>query len=261
MPDVHPSPAVIVGVDGSAAASSAAVWAVDEAASRNLPLKLVYVIHQGGAETDPAADTLARDALAGARRAVEAAAGTRAVRVETEVLRGNPLATLIELSRSAAMLSVGAMGLAHTCHRAGSTAAALAGSARCPVAVIHPPAPDRQEISRHADCIVAEVDAAPENMAVLGWAMAEAGLRGAPLRVITALPPELIAHRIAHWTQRYPQVRVESVSMVDDAARYLVEHARSIGLFVSSVRDRRSLALTGDADSCSVLTVGGGRSW
>lgn len=191
---------------------------------------------------------------------------TRPLRVETEVLRGNPLATLIDLSRSAAMVSVGAIGVAHTCHHAGSTAAALAGCADCPVAVIHPPAAGRQDFHRRTGRIVAEVDGSPENVAVLGLAMAEASLRDAALQVITALPPEHLEHRISHWAAHYPDVRVEVISRLgdgsrDDITRYLVEHAESIQLFVSGVRDRRSLGFPGDAGGCSVLTVGGGRRW
>ena len=37
-----PSPAVVVGIDGSRSAVGAALWAVDEAVSRDIPLRLVY---------------------------------------------------------------------------------------------------------------------------------------------------------------------------------------------------------------------------
>lgn len=249
---LHSSPGVVVGVDGSPAATSAALWAADEATSRGLALTLVHVIYQPGPDTA----AVARAALAGAQRAVEAAPapGSQPVRVQATVLRGNPLATLIELSRTAALVSVGSIGVAHTCHRAGSTAAALAGSADCPVAVIH-----QQPGGRRAGRIVAEVDAAPENVAVLGWAMAEARLRGAPLAVITSGDPALLQPRIENWVRRYPDVHLASVSRVDDVTGYLAEQADAIRLFVSGIRDRRSLGFTDDAGGCSVLTVGGGR--
>ena len=35
---------VVVGIDGSRAAVGAALWAVDEAVSRDIPLRLVYAI-------------------------------------------------------------------------------------------------------------------------------------------------------------------------------------------------------------------------
>ncbi len=39
-----PQPSVVVGIDGSQAAIQAAEWAVDEAVSREVPLRLVEVI-------------------------------------------------------------------------------------------------------------------------------------------------------------------------------------------------------------------------
>ena len=37
-------PSVVVGVDGSRSALDAALWAVDEAVSRDVPLRLVYAV-------------------------------------------------------------------------------------------------------------------------------------------------------------------------------------------------------------------------
>ena len=39
-----PSRSVVVGIDGSRSALDAALWAVDEAVSRDIPLRLVYAI-------------------------------------------------------------------------------------------------------------------------------------------------------------------------------------------------------------------------
>ncbi len=36
---------VIVGIDGSPASESAALWAAQEAASRNVELRLIYVVN------------------------------------------------------------------------------------------------------------------------------------------------------------------------------------------------------------------------
>ncbi len=239
--------AVVVGIDGSPAARNAAVWAAGEAADKNLPLKLVYVIHSAAEPTDPPDPVAAASsALADARDAVQTTPG---LQVETESLHGNPLATLIELSRSAAMVAVGSVGMAHSCHRAGSTAAALAGSAGCPVAVIRNP-----DSVQRAGPIVAEVDASPDNRAVLGWAMAEAKLRHAPLRVITS--DELLRRRLDEWAQRHPDLPIDTVTATDIGG-YLGANAGSIQLFVSGTRDRRSLGWAEDTGGCSVLTVGG----
>ncbi len=48
------SPAVVVGIDGSPTAVDAALWAVDEAVSRDIPLRLVYAIDTDNTSgTDP----------------------------------------------------------------------------------------------------------------------------------------------------------------------------------------------------------------
>lgn len=49
-----PPPAVVVGIDGSRTAVDAALWAVDEAVSRDIPLRLVYAIDpDNNSGTDP----------------------------------------------------------------------------------------------------------------------------------------------------------------------------------------------------------------
>src|ERR1700730_755035 len=95
-----PQPSVVVGIDGSQAAIQAAEWAVDEAVSREVPLRLVEVIPQQAAPA-PFASVgnvgmeveYAEAALRIAAAAV-AAAG-KPVKVETAILQGDSAATLI----------------------------------------------------------------------------------------------------------------------------------------------------------------------
>lgn len=71
MSNSHPAPAVVVGVDGSNAATHAALWAIDEAVSRDIPMRLVYVIDPRDASTARACEArlaAARTALADAHR-------------------------------------------------------------------------------------------------------------------------------------------------------------------------------------------------
>jgi nucleotide-binding universal stress UspA family protein len=51
MPRSHLSSAVIVGVDGSESALRAALWAIDEAVSRDIPLRLVCAVEPRVPET------------------------------------------------------------------------------------------------------------------------------------------------------------------------------------------------------------------
>ena len=179
MSNSHPAPAVVVGVDGSRAATQAALWAIDEAVSRDIPMRLVYVIDPRDASTARACEArlaAARTALADAHRSVDATGVP--VKIETDILCGRPLTKLMEESRSAALICVGSIGLNHACHGGTSVATSLARSARCPVAVIHQPA--RRSATPKVSSVLAEVD----NGMVLRHAFEEARLRGATVRAL-----------------------------------------------------------------------------
>ena len=83
-------PAVVVGIDGSRSAVDAALWAVDEAVSRDIPLRLVYAIDPGRPpEHDPrrAARELAAAEIA-VRYAYTAVESTdKPVKIEVEILQ------------------------------------------------------------------------------------------------------------------------------------------------------------------------------
>jgi nucleotide-binding universal stress UspA family protein len=204
-------PSVVVGVDGSKAASNAAQWAVDEAVHRDIPLRLVYVIDPldiPGALTPEGRLAAARAALHNAQVAAESSG--KPVKIESEIVWGKPLTKLMEESRSAALVSIGSIGLNHARHGRGAVAAALAEAALCPVAVIRRPV---VAASSHAGSIVADVD----NAVVLRHALDEARLRAAPLRAMSVSPfgdgsPSAQAQldrRIERWTRLYPDVQVE----------------------------------------------------
>jgi nucleotide-binding universal stress UspA family protein len=216
-----PGPAVVVGVDGSKAALHAAVWAVDEAINRDIPLRLVYVIdplhpvgaggHDAGHDGPQAA---ACRALHDARQAVE---GTgEPVKVESEILWGKPLTTLMGESRYAAMVCIGSIGLNHACRGGGSVAAALATSALCPVAVINggPAAPPVSGIAVGVD-----------NGMVLRHAFEEARLRGVPVRFISGngSSPTQLGRRLMRWTRLYPDVQVETGTHIGPDHLFVVD--------------------------------------
>ena len=124
---------VVVGVDGSDAAINAAKWAIDEAISRDVPLRIVHVTHIEGDEAAPE-DAFrldvqyAESSLRAATAAVEATG--KPVKIETEILWGSPDTALIDESRNAAMICVGSVGIGAIARRTvGSTAATLAEKA------------------------------------------------------------------------------------------------------------------------------------
>ena len=195
MPEPFTPPSIVVGVDGSRGAVRAALWAIDEAVSRDIPLRLVYAIEPSGSDTvDPQEE--ARQ-LASAELAVRYAANAveateRPVKVEIEILQGRPIATLVEASRAAAMICVGAVGLKHFDHnRIGSTATALVGSAHCPVVIVRG---SDGATAHDSGWVVVELDESPDSAAVLQFGVQEARLRDAPLRVLSS------------WQSRYTDV-------------------------------------------------------
>lgn len=133
---------VLVGIDGSKAAISATAWAIEEATSSDVPLRLVHVTHIEEASLSQAEDfrldvEYAEAALRAASAAVEATG--KPVKVDTAVLRGWGYvdAPLADESRDSSMMCVGSVGIGRVASMVlGSTAAALAKHAHCPVAII-----------------------------------------------------------------------------------------------------------------------------
>jgi nucleotide-binding universal stress UspA family protein len=266
MRDLGVASSVVVGIDGSQSAIQAALWAVDEAVSRDIPLRLVY-LSDAASLSSPDAKLVhlaaARSALDGAQRTVEAT-GTP-VKIETEILCGNPLTKLSEQSRSAAMICIGSMGIKHACYGEGSVARALPGSARCPVAVVHQPV--RWPPSPATDTIV--VDA--ENDLVLQHAFEEAKLRRAALRAIALwcaeIPEDLadgnrlaqaqLDRRISHLRRMYPDVVVEAAAIHGDLGTFLAELGQSVQLLVTGVNGQRDQLDMPQRVECTVLTVPG----
>lgn len=200
---------IIVGIDGSHAAITAALWGVDEAISRAVPLRLVSVIKP----THPSPDDYDRDlahaerSLREAQSAVEAAG--KLVKIETDIPRGPAGPVLVEASRDAEMICVGSVGIGrYASSILGSTATELAEKAHCPVAVM------RSKVDQPAsdiNWIVVRMTDAPDNEAVLEYAAREAKLRQAPILALGGRPEELreipdgeFERRVQDWHHRHP---------------------------------------------------------
>jgi nucleotide-binding universal stress UspA family protein len=245
------SSSVLVGIDGSRAAVAAALWAVDEAVNRHIPVRLVYAIepHAGGeADQEIAARRFATAELA-IRQAVTAVESTnKPVKTEVEILHGKATAELLQASGSAALLCVGAVGLKHlSVGRLGSTAATLASSAHCPVAIIQ--RDDGSTIAPRA--IVAEFNESACGTEVLETSVGEARLRGSPLRVLNTWQSRLtdihdaqavtdgnrrakvqLDRHLARWRRQNPDLDIESVAAHCTTLRYLTLHAKDTQLLV-----------------------------
>jgi nucleotide-binding universal stress UspA family protein len=268
-----PQPSVVVGIDGSQAAIQAAEWAVDEAVSREVPLRLVEVIPEQ-VEPAPFASVgnvrmeveYAETALRIAAAAV--AADGKPVKVETAILRGNPATALIAESRNAAMVCVGSTGIGRFAKALlGSTVAELAEAAHCPVAIIrtrqHREKPD-------IDLIVVAVNDSPGNDDVVERAIKEAQLRRARVLALGVwrqdlgeMPHDKLDRRVHVWEQRYPSVQFHALATRTGIADFLDVSSSRIQLAVIGSTDTDQVAsligphshpILGHAE-CSVLIV------
>lgn len=268
-----PPLSVVVGIDGSQAAIQAAEWAVDEAVSREIPLRLIQVIPEQ-VEPAPLASVgnvrmeveYGEASLSAAAAAV--AANGKPVKVETAILQGDPAATLIAESRDAEMVCVGSVGIGRFARALlGSTAAELAEAAHCPVAIIRSqksrPKPD-------SALIVVAVNDSPGNDTVVEQAMKEAQLRHAPVLALGVwrqdlgeMPHDEVDRRVKFWGRRYPTARIHGAATRTGIADFLDVNDRRIQLAVIGGSDTDQVArligphkhpILGHAE-CSVLIV------
>ena len=127
--------------------------------------------------------------------------------------------------------------------------------------------------------MVAELDQTPDSAGVLQFAVEEARLRRAPLRVLGTWQsedhdPRTVAEsnrvvraqldrRLETWKHRYPDLDVEPVAVRGSGLGYLADHAASIQLVVIGARNTAGVAeLLGAPGAaalrdtaCSVLVV------
>ena len=168
----HP---IVCGIDGSKESREAARVAAELAHALGRGLVLVHAADDP--PTFPYGDTRLRElqrreATDAAHRLLDdVAAGLPAIRIETQVLFGDPIEALTSLcdDRDAALLVVGARGrsgLAAAWH--GTISARLAGATGCPVVVVAPDAAEHFLAGQRPDDVARElqpVTALPDRIA------------------------------------------------------------------------------------------------
>ncbi|HUH69474.1 MAG TPA: universal stress protein [Mycobacterium sp.] len=268
----HPqsSERIVVGIDGSNAAINAAKWAVTEAVSRNIPLRLVHAIPKRHADAATGDESLDIEYAETSLRAADAAlqAMGEPVKVECDIVHGSPESALIDESRRAAMICVGSVGIGWVARKVlGSTADAVAQKAHCPVAIIRC---NREAAEADSGYIAVVVDDSPGNDAVLEYGFREARLREAPILAMVVwrwgfgeIPYRQLDHRLGPWVSQYREVHVLPAAARRGAAEFLTHTQESVQLAVVGSEDADKVArmvgpitphLPGHA-VCSVLVV------
>ncbi|MFB4267949.1 universal stress protein [Nonomuraea sp. GTA35] len=221
---------IVVGVDGSDAATAAVEWAADDAARAGARLRIVHAVGRTPYEIAMFATPGQGDAIMVSAQSVlddaEAVARKRqpGIEVGCELLQGAATAALRNQAGDSAEIVIGGSGLGGLPGAAlGSVSAHVAGHAHGPVVVVRSD-PD----TTHGEVVVGLEDY-PACEPALAYAFEQARLRASTLRAVYAWQPPAHAHipdsaydldeihaaqcRIAAvilqgWRQRYPQVPV-----------------------------------------------------
>lgn len=242
---------VVVGIDGSDAAIRAALWAMDEAVVRSVPLRLVAALSPAHPErSHGTADPSVAHADTALRAAADAVAVTgKPVQLETVQKHTAPTTLLIDESRSAALLCVGSVGIDRIAAKVlGSTAEAVANRAQCPVAIIR----SHSGTSVHTDrssgrngWVALSFNTSGDDDELAAVAFREAALRNTgviavrvPSSAQTTERDSLLDRTIADWSSRYPDVPVQSWMA-----------ARSLDEFIANSEVPIQLAVIGPSDA------------
>ncbi len=238
----HTAKSVVVGIDGSQAAVAAAQWGADEARGHHAALQLLYVIDRGRAFTPSVVKAqlaVAEAALQDAHAVVEATG--KPVTIQLETVEGDPGTVLNEVSRSAALVCVGAPKAAPH-GPSDSLAARMAVSAHCSVAVV--PATQRS-VQQRAGWIAALLDSSTTDYDVLQHAMEEARLRELSLHLVTVRdssePEDALEQRLVNKARSYPGIDMRVVH-ADEFLRYVAEHQRSIQSLILGAEHHHEVA-------------------
>lgn len=263
---------VVVGVDGSAASTGAVAYAAHTASTRGIPLLLVTtytmpaaMFAEGMLPPQAVYDELEREChpiIEGARASALKVAPE--IEVSHAIIEGNPAQALIDYSRKAKLIVLGSRGLGGIKGMVlGSVSAAVASHAFSPVVVTRE---DTDDIDRTGPVVVG-IDGSEVSAKATEWAFAEASARDARLIAVhTWMDPQVqaaaagislteedwkqleeqqlqtLSERLAGFSSRYPDVKVERFVTRDRAVRALVEQSENAQLVVVGSHGRGGFA-------------------
>lgn len=253
---------VLVGVDGSAEALDAVVWAAREAERRHYRLSLVsaYVMPVAEAAFDWPPEAIREEAQGVVRTARERALETApGLEVVDSVIVDSPVSALLRQARDAAMVVVGLRGRGgFPGLRIGSVAYRVAAHAPVPTVVVTGTVPkeDTEVVvgvggTRRSDHVLAEAFESAtlggkRVRAVRAWSepiLPSAGMR--PLlyepEAVEAAQARELEEELRPWEERYPDVAVVRDVVEAPAVVALTEAGRTARLVVVGAHSSRGI--------------------
>lgn len=254
---------IVIGVDGSPAATAAARWAACEAAMRDVELTIVHVLRSApdalpltGWPAIPLPAEVGEDQLAQGEKilddTLEVIANTIGVRqprsIASRVCIGAVVPTLSGFSHKGSQMIVVGRRAQGGIHRAllGSVSSGVLHNAHGPVAVVHDHA---SADPPSAAPVVVGVDGPPASESAIAVAFDEASRRGVDVVAVhgfehadTSMAGALLERKLAGWQERYPDVAVHRVITRDHPADALLDQSRRAQLVVVGSRGRGGLA-------------------
>ncbi|MFI2281219.1 universal stress protein [Nocardia beijingensis] len=264
---------VVVGVDGSEGSWTALRWAAGFAAERGRELEIVHGLDLvgtswvlGGYEVlmPSVVDAVrehGKEMLARAEKvALSVAPGLR-VSTRTSTDTGKQL--LIDHSREAYAVVLGATGSTGTVAHLGSTLLAVTAHAKGAVIVVRPDSGTQDEVHRTGP-VVLGVDGSPVGESAIAAAFAEAAARDAELVAVHVwsdwdasrfagqsgrldavredVERAVLAERLAGWQEKYPSVRVTREVEMAAPGAHLLSRSKDAQLLVVGSRGRGGFA-------------------
>lgn len=252
---------VLVGVDGSPSSAAAVAWAARDAAMRNLALTLVHIVPRPVSAVAPWPelplpdnyvrwqDEEAKRVVEEAREIVEDSTGDDGpASVDSMVVDGPAVATLIDLSKDADIIVVGCQGKGALSRALlGSVSTGLVHHAHCPVAVVRAEGSDQperapvlvgvdgSEASERATEIAFDQAArrGVELVALHAWRdVSVLEFAGADFEAMETHAQTTLAERLAGFQERYPDVTVRRMVVFDRPAHQLIEQSSEAQLVV-----------------------------
>lgn len=265
MPVLPHRHSIVVGVDGSASSEFALDWAAAEAQRQNAPLHLLHATNvdwlaAAALISDPTRWPVTDAVLDAATSQVRASYPD--LRMTARTTTGNPVEDLVDASREARTVVVGAHGRTRGPLPMGSVATAVARHASCPVVVARPHVTGTQAERP----VVVGVDGSASCAPAIDFAMDYASRRGLPVIALHAWWLEFIdgvvvttpgspewclarrrmelsaAECLAGRSERYPDVEVARRFVEGRPATALVQASRDASLVVVGARGRGGFA-------------------